>query len=140
MTATEIAIESTQRAAQAACDKRGKRIVAFDVSEHLAITDVFLVIGASSDRQVGAIVDSIEEKMLEVGQKPVRREGERENRWVLLDYIDVVVHVQHDEERELYSLERLWKDCPRIELTLDEPPADEADEFADPSGPLDRGW
>ncbi|CAI9411439.1 MULTISPECIES: ribosome silencing factor [Aestuariimicrobium] len=135
MTATDIAIHTTQLAAQAASDKRGKRIVAFDVSDHLAITDVFLVIGASSDRQVGAIVDNIEEQLLEAGLKPVRREGERENRWVLLDYIDVVVHVQHDEERELYSLERLWKDCPRIDLVLDEPPAD-AETFEDD----DRGW
>lgn len=136
MTATQIAIETTQRAAQAASDKHGRHIVAFDVSDHLAITDVFLVIGATSDRQVAAIVGNIEEKLIEAGLKPVRREGERENRWVLLDYIDVVVHVQHDEERELYSLERLWKDCPRIELTLEEPPADE-DDFADEPA---RGW
>ncbi|MGJ6979615.1 ribosome silencing factor [Aestuariimicrobium soli] len=134
MTATDVALDTTKLAAQAASDKHGRHIVAFDVSDHLAITDVFLVIGARSDRQVGALVDAIEEKLLEAGLKPVRREGERENRWVLLDYVDVVVHVQHEEERELYSLERLWKDCPRIELSLDEPPADE-DEFAD-----DRGW
>ena len=139
MTATDIAIETAQLAAQAASDKHGRSIVAFDVSDHLAITDIFLVVGARNERQVGAIVDNIDEQLLKAGYKAVRREGERENRWVLLDFIDVVVHVQHEEERQLYSLERLWKDCPRVELTLDAPPADEPDEFASDDS-ADRGW
>lgn len=124
MTATQNAIHLTEVAAQAASNKKGLDIVAFDVSEHLAITDVFLIVSATNERQVGAIVDSIEEKVL-AGErvKPSRREGDRENRWVLLDYVDVVVHVQHTEERTLYALERLWKDCPRIPLNLDEAPA-----------------
>ena len=119
MTATPEALKTTQLAAQAAADKFARDIVAFDVSDQLSITDVFLVATASTDRQVGAVVDGIEETLHKAGLKPKRREGERENRWVLLDYIDVVVHVQQGEERELYSLERLWKDCPRIELDLD---------------------
>jgi ribosome-associated protein len=69
---------------------------------------------------VKAIVDEVEEQLLkELGTKPVRREGDRDSRWVLLDYIDIVVHVQHSEERVFYALERLWKDCPEIELPKD---------------------
>ena len=80
------------------------------------ITDVFLLASAPNDRQVRAIVDAIEEKLLTLGAKPLRREGEREGRWVLLDFGDLVVHVQHSDERAYYSLERLWRDCPPLEL------------------------
>lgn len=125
MTATDFAISTARTAAQAASDKKATNLVAFDVSEQLAITDIFLVASASNERQVGAVVDAVEEALLEQKLKPVRREGDRENRWVLLDYLDVVVHVQHSEERELYSLERLWKDCPRIDLQVTEPEPDE---------------
>lgn len=78
---------------------------------------------ATNERQVGAIVDAVEEAVFKAGQKVVRREGDREARWVLLDFLDLVVHVQHSEARQLYSLERLWRDCPAIELTLDRPEA-----------------
>lgn len=122
MTATQEAVRVTRLAAEAANEKKGLDIVAFDVSEALAITDVFLIVSANNERLVGAIVDAIEERLIErEGLRPSRREGDRENRWVLLDYVDVVVHVQHSEERSLYTLERLWKDCPRIALALDEP-------------------
>ena len=122
MTATEEAVRVTRLAAEAANEKKGLDIVAFDVSEALAITDVFLIVSANNERLVGAIVDAIEERLIErEGLRPSRREGDRENRWVLLDYVDVVVHVQHSEERSLYTLERLWKDCPRIALALAEP-------------------
>ncbi|MFZ1409893.1 MAG: ribosome silencing factor [Micropruina sp.] len=120
MTATDHAITLTRIAAQGAADKLGTDLVAFDVSEALAITDVFLIVTASNERQVGAVVDGIEEALLRAGVKRARREGDRENRWVLLDFLDIVVHVQHSEERNLYALERLWRDCPRIELALDE--------------------
>ena len=122
MTATEEAVRVTRLAAEPANEKMGPDIVAFVVSEALAITDVFLIVSANNERLVGAIVDAIEERLIErEGLRPSRREGDRENRWVLLDYVDVVVHVQHSEERSLYTLERLWKDCPRIALALDEP-------------------
>ncbi len=111
MTATEEAIRPVNVAAQAAASKFGTSIVAFDVSEQLTITDIFLVATGANERQVSAIVDAVEEALQKVGRKPARREGDRENRWVLLDYIDFVVHVQHTEERSLYNLERLWKDC-----------------------------
>ncbi len=116
MTATEKAVELVEIAARAAADKLAADIIAYDVSEQLVITDAFLLCSASNDRQVKAIVDEIEDKLRKVGARPVRREGEREGRWVLLDYLDVVIHVQHAEERVFYALERLWKDCPRIPL------------------------
>ncbi len=116
MTATTRAVELAELAAEAAADKLASDIIAYDVSEQLVITDVFLLCSAANDRQVRAIVDAIEEKLRKAGARPVRREGEREGRWVLLDYLDIVIHVQHAEERTYYALERLWKDCPRIQL------------------------
>jgi ribosome-associated protein len=116
VTATDRAVELVEIAAAAAADKLASDIIAYDVSEQLVITDAFLLCSASNDRQVRAIVEEIEEKLARAGAKPARTEGEREARWVLLDYIDIVVHVQHAEERVYYSLERLWKDCPVIPL------------------------
>ena len=117
MTATERAVELTRAAAAAAEDKLAQDIIAFDVSDLLAITDVFLLCSASSPRQVRAVQDAIEERMIELGAKAVRREGEREGRWVLLDFADIVVHVQHQDERAFYALERLWSDCPVVPLS-----------------------
>ncbi len=120
MTATDRSTELINAAAQAAADKLAHDIVAYDVSDVLAITDVFLLASAPTDRQVKAIVDEVEERLLkELGAKPVRREGERDGRWVLLDFVDIVVHVQHSEERVFYGLERLWKDCPQLDLPED---------------------
>jgi ribosome-associated protein len=117
VTATDHAVELVVTAARAASDKLAQQIIAFDVSEQLAITDAFLLASATNDRQVRAIVDAIEEKLrVDFDAKPVRREGAREGRWVLLDYLEIVIHVQHDEERAFYSLERLWRDCPVISL------------------------
>jgi ribosome-associated protein len=116
LTATARAIELAETAAEAASDKLATSIIAYDVSEQLVITDVFLLCSAANDRQVRAIVDEIEEKLRRIGARPVRREGEREGRWVLLDYLDIVIHVQQPEEREYYALERLWKDCPVLPL------------------------
>ena len=124
MTASEEAVRPVTVAAQAAADKFGTSIVAFDVSEQLTITDIFLIATGANERQVSSIVDGVEEALHRVGRKAARREGDRENRWVLLDYIDFVVHVQHTEERSLYNLERLWKDCPQIPLDLVMPEQD----------------
>jgi ribosome-associated protein len=112
VSATQHSIELAEVAAQAAADKLATDIVLIDVSDRLAITDVFVIATGSNERQVEAIVDAVEEKLREAGAKPVRREGQRDGRWVLLDYVDVVVHIQHQEERVFYALERLWKDCP----------------------------
>jgi ribosome-associated protein len=116
MTATEHAVELVHAAARAAADKLATDILAFDVSEQLAITDAFLLTSGANDRQVKAIVDEVEDKLREIGAKPIRREGERDGRWVLIDYGEIVVHVQHTEERQFYALERLWRDCPIIQL------------------------
>lgn len=116
MPASSEAIERVREAALAAADKLATDIVAIDVSEQLVITDAFLLCSAANDRQVRAIVDAIEERLYKIKAKPLRREGEQENRWVLLDYGDIVVHVQLAEERIHYAIERLWKDCPPIDL------------------------
>ena len=116
MTATDHALGLVRNAASAASDKLAENILAFDVSEQLVITDAFLLCSGSNDRQVKAIVDEIEDRLRELGTKPVRREGERDGRWVLLDYSEIVVHVQHEDERSFYALERLWRDCPVIAL------------------------
>lgn len=120
MTATHHAVRLTQAAAAAAADKLGTDIVAFDVSDQLGITDVFLLVTAANERQVGAIVDGVEEALRDLGAKPARREGYRQLRWVLLDYLDLVVHVQHVDERRVYALDRLWHDCPQIPLLADQ--------------------
>ena len=114
MAATERAIELAVAAARAASDIKAEEIIALDVSEQLVLTDVFLIASGTNERQVGAIVDAVEEALFKLGAKPIRREGKAAGRWVLLDFVDVVVHVQHAEERAYYALERLWKDCPTI--------------------------
>ncbi len=139
MTATEHALELTRAAAQSAADKQGSDIVAYDVSDQLVITDVFVLVSATNERQVGAIVDAVEEKLREIDAMPVRREGDRERRWVLLDFLEIVVHVQHSEERTLYALERLWGDCPEIELGLDPASIRRTDEVGDQARQDDLG-
>ncbi len=119
MAASERALDLALTAARAASDKKAQEIIALDVSERLVLTDVFLIASAGNERQVGAIVDAVEEALLARGVKAVRREGLRQARWVLLDFQDVVVHVQHTEDRLYYALERLWSDCPVIELPPD---------------------
>jgi ribosome-associated protein len=116
VTATQRARELVEAAADAAASKLASDIVAFDVSDQLVITDAFVLCSAPTDRQVRAIIDAVEERLRSLGARPARREGEREARWVLLDYIDIVVHVQRIDERTFYSLERIWRDCPVIAL------------------------
>ncbi|GAA4848871.1 ribosome silencing factor [Luteimicrobium xylanilyticum] len=119
MTASARAVELTVAAARAAADLKAEEILALDVSEQLVLTDVFLIASGTNERQVGAIVDAVEEALHKLGAKPLRREGKGEGRWVLIDFGDVVVHVQHAEDRVYYALERLWKDCPLVELPAD---------------------
>jgi ribosome-associated protein len=116
VTATARALELAEIAALAAADKLAQNIVAYDVSDQLAITDAFVLCSGANDRQVRSILEEVELRMKQAGASVARREGEREGRWVLLDFLDIVVHVQNAEERTFYSLERIWKDCPRIAL------------------------
>jgi ribosome-associated protein len=114
-------------AARAAAAKLAEDIVVIDVSGQLVITDCFVIASASNERQANAIVDEVEEKMRLAGHKPARREGTREGRWVLLDFFDIVVHVQHTDERNFYALDRLWRDCPVLDVDLDaQTPASES--------------
>ena len=119
MPADERSRQLAVAAARAAAEKKAEEIIALDVSERLVLTDVFLVMSGATDRQVRAIVDAVDEAMLAQGAKALRKEGQSEARWVLMDYGDVIVHVQHTEDREFYALERLWKDCPVVELPAD---------------------
>jgi ribosome-associated protein len=119
VTETDIAIGLARTAGQAAADKLATDIVLIDVSDRLAITDVFVIATGNNERQVEAIVDEVEDKLRLAGAKPLRREGKRDGRWVLLDYAEIVVHVQHAEERVFYALERLWRDCPLVDFTPD---------------------
>jgi ribosome-associated protein len=116
MTASARSVLLAEAAAVAASDKLANDLAIVDVSERLVITDCFVLASAPNERQVKAVVDAVQEQLLVLGAKPVRREGEREGRWVLLDFVDIVVHVQHAEQRSFYALERLWKDCPTLPL------------------------
>lgn len=118
MTATDNSREMLAIAAAAADAKGGADFVALDVSEPLPLVDIFLIITGRNERNVAAIADEIEDKLLEAGHKRLRREGRQESRWVLLDFGDLVVHVFHEEERVYYGLERLWKDCPVVPIEL----------------------
>ncbi|MGV0626685.1 ribosome silencing factor [Mycolicibacter minnesotensis] len=125
MTATPEAVQMATVAAGAASNKLADDVVVIDVSEQLVITDCFVIASASNERQVNAIVDEVEDKMRLAGHKPARREGTREGRWTLLDYVDIVVHVQHQDERDFYALDRLWKDCPLVPIELPGEPVSE---------------
>lgn len=116
MTANAEAIAMATIAARAADEKLATDIAVIDVSDQLVITDCFVIASADNERQVASVVEEIEDEMREAGHKPLRREGTREGRWALLDYGEVVVHIQHADERDYYSLDRLWKDCPLLEI------------------------
>ncbi len=116
MGASEESVALVRLAAKAAEDKKAEELVALDVSARLPLADIFLVASGNSERQVVAIAEGIEEALHDAGQKAVRREGVREGRWALLDFNGIIVHVMHQEDRAYYELERLWKDCPVVEL------------------------
>jgi len=118
VTATARARELLTIAVIAADAKQGEDLVALDVSGPLPLTDIFFLASGRNERNVQAIAGEIEDKLLEIGVKALRREGRAEGRWILLDFGDLVVHVFHEEDRTYYSLERLWKDCPAIPLEL----------------------
>ena len=118
MTASPHALELLSIAAKAADAKQAEDLVALDVSGPLPLTDIFLLATGRNERNVIAIAGEIEDKLIEAGSKPLRREGRQEGRWILLDFGDLVVHVFHEEDRLYYSLERLWRDCPAIPIDL----------------------
>jgi ribosome-associated protein len=108
-------------AAQSASSKKAHDVLVLDMREVFILTDFFVICSGNTDRQVGSIVEAVEKGLAAKGiKKPARREGEQHKRWVLLDYIDIVVHVFRAEEREYYEIERLWKDAPIVDWE-DEP-------------------
>jgi ribosome-associated protein len=128
VTASPRARELANLAAVAADSKQAEDIVALDVTGPLPLTDIFLIATGRNERNVVAIAGEIEDKMIEAGVKTLRREGRAEGRWILLDFGDLVVHVFHEEDRAYYSLERLWKDCPVVELSVATAPAEDVTE------------
>ncbi|MEN9735867.1 MAG: hypothetical protein RL129_577 [Actinomycetota bacterium] len=118
MTASKKVIEMANVAAQAIADKLGVDIVAIDMTDQMVLSEVFLIATGANNPQIDAIVDNVLEKLSAIGEKPLRKEGAGE--WVLLDYSDLVVHIQSRELRNYYMLERLWNDCPRIPLQVSE--------------------
>lgn len=118
MTASAQAHDILQLAVLAADSKQAEDLVALDVSGPLPLTDIFLLASGRSERNVVAIAGEIEDKLIQAGVKPLRREGRTEGRWILLDFGDVIVHVFHEEDRMFYSLERLWKDCPVVPIRI----------------------
>ena len=116
MPASQPCVERTQIAACAAAEKFGTELVALDLSDQTVLSEVFLIITATNAKMIDSIADNVEEQLRLAGDKPLRREGTDE--WVLLDYSDLVVHIQSSELRRYYMLDRLWNDCPKIELDI----------------------
>ncbi len=116
MPASKSVIDLTQIAARAIAEKLGTDMIALDLSDQMVLSEVFLIATGGNVRQVDSIADFVEEKLREIGEKPARREGTEE--WVLLDYSDLVVHIQSTKLRNYYMLDRLWNDCPRLELDV----------------------
>jgi ribosome-associated protein len=116
MPASKSVIDLTQIAARAIAEKLGTDMIALDLSDQMVLSEVFLIATGGNVRQVDSIADFVEEKLREIGEKPARREGTEE--WVLLDYSDLVVHIQSTTLRNYYMLDRLWNDCPRLELDV----------------------
>jgi ribosome-associated protein len=119
VTASTRSIEITQIAAEAADSKQASDLVALDVSGPLPLADIFFLASGRNERNVVAIAEEIIDRLNEQGVKILRREGLSEGRWALLDFGDLVVHVFHEEDRMYYSLERLWKDCPVVPITVE---------------------
>lgn len=117
MAASKACLEITKIAADAINEKLGVDIVALDMTEQLLLSEVFLIATGQNEPQIDAIADAVFEALAKVGQKPVRKEGT--SQWILLDYSDLVVHIQSKELRQYYMLDHLWNDCPKIELRLD---------------------
>ena len=117
MAVSEKCLAITKIAADAINEKLGLDIVALDMTDQLLLSEVFLIATGQNERQVDAIADGVFEALAKVGEKPVRKEGS--GQWILLDYSDLVVHIQSQELRQYYMLDHLWNDCPKIDLKLD---------------------
>lgn len=122
MTAAHTTIDAIRIAATAADRLKASDIVAFDVTDLLAFTEVMMIASASNERQVLAIAEEVEKDLyLKAGRSARSREGLTEGQWILLDYGDFVIHIMHQESRDYYGLERLWRDQPTVDLQLEHP-------------------
>lgn len=139
MAALESSVNAIRIAAAAADRLKATNIQAFDVSNLLGITDAMLVVSASNERQVLAVSEKIEKDLYlkDNKRKALSREGLELAQWILLDFGDFVVHIMHEEAREFYRLERLWNDCPTIDLQL--PEHDESDAHGDDGDDVQNG-
>jgi ribosome-associated protein len=118
-----VSIESKEKAialARAAWEKKAQDTVLIEMKALTDITDYFIICSANSDRGVKTIVDNIEKKLKELGEKAIGIEGYPECNWVLIDTIDVVIHVFYEPTRRFYDLEGLWIDAPRIKLPFED--------------------
>lgn len=114
MPASKETVSQLRVAAHAASEKLGENLVALDVTDPFALAEIFLIVSAKNERQALAIADEIEVQLGKVGVRVRFREGRETARWILMDFGDLVVHVMHEQERDFYSLERLWRDCPVV--------------------------
>lgn len=110
-------LDAVKTAVVAAENKQAENIQILDMRETFPITDYFIIMSGSNTRKLRAIAGNVEEELAKVGIKPYMREGTPDSAWILLDYIDFVLHIFRNEEREFYQIERLWKDAPVIKLT-----------------------
>ena len=117
MPARSSTIELAHIAARAAVEKIATDLVAIDLSDQMVLSEMFLIISGQNERNIEAIADEVERKLAERGEKPAR--SEKSEQWILLDYSDLVVHIQTQEVRQYYMLDRLWNDCPTISLDIE---------------------
>lgn len=114
-----VALEEARIAALTGLDRKAENVVVLDVRALTSYADYLVLMSASSDRQVGAVADAIDDALRKAGHRPLGVEGASTGNWVLIDTGDIVVHVFQDAAREFYDLDRLWADAPRI--TVEEP-------------------
>lgn len=101
--------EMVEKIAKVLYDKKAQDIVALDVTGLTVITDCMLIASGRSSIQVKTLADEVEERMTEMGFDPIRKEGQQDGRWVVIDYGTVLVHIFHPQEREFYRLDKLWE-------------------------------
>ena len=122
--------ELAEIAVKALDSKKGKEIRLIRIDKITTLAEYFVICTGTSNTQINALCDEVEKELDQLGEQPIHREGYRGGTWVLLDYGDFIIHIMHQDAREYYRLERLWRDCPVVELPLEHPETT-GDESAD---------